>query len=213
LSGRRNRTAAHRLNPGLVALPAVGQAADAPPPAAAGERTPSWLGVRVVGEVGFGQATLAAAPAIADPGGRHAALAIGLGFEGEGWVRPQLGLGLRLTSGFYAPLAITRLENSYALLEPQLLGRTAPRLFGPRKLFAVSWRASVGVGVSSVNTDAPCGKHCDVVYARADRLSASASAGGLLSVGPVGLYLGLRFAFDTSVDWATSLNLGLGVEL
>jgi hypothetical protein len=185
---------------------------EVPARAADGERTPSWIGVRVVGELGFGQVTLAPVPAYDEPGNRYAALALGLGFEGEGWIRPQIGVGLRWTSGLYDPLAISPLENSYTLLEPQVLWRTAPRLFGPRKLFAASWRAGAGLGYSWVQTDMPCGKYCDHVYAHAGRLSGSASAGGLLSVGPAAAYLGLRYAFDTSVDWSVSLDLGVGVE-
>ena len=177
------------------------------------DRKPSWLGVRLSGEVGFGQATLPSVPAFDQPGGRHAALALGWGFEGEGWVRPHLGLGLRLTQGFYAPFDPASLTNSYALVEPQLLWRNQPLLFGPRNLIALSWRASAGVGYASVHTDRACGKNCDVVYVDAQRVSASASTGALLSVGPVGVYLGLRFAFDSSVDWSTALQLALGVEL
>jgi hypothetical protein len=182
-------------------------------PVAKRKRTPSWLGVRIVGEVGAGQVTLAAVPSLSAGGNREAALAAGFGFEGEGWVRPQVGVGVRVASGFYAPFSASGLANSYALIEPQVLWRKAPLLFGPRNLFAASWRASAGLGISSVHTDEACGKQCDEIFARADRLSGSAATGGLLSVGPAGLYVGLRVAFDTSVDWSTSLNVGLGVEL
>ncbi len=178
------------------------------------EKKPSWLGIRLVGEVGFGQATLAPVPSFDETGDRRAALAIAWGFEGEGWVRPQLGFGMRVTRGAYGPVnPSTSLENAYALIEPQVLWRTAPLLFGPRQLLAASWRASAGLGYASVLTDDPCGRGCgDKIYARAHRLSGSASTGGLFSVGPAGLYVGLRFAFDTSVDWSISLNAGLGLE-
>ena len=129
-------------------------------------------------------------------------------------MRPQLGFGMRVTRGAYGPLdPPTSLQNAYALLEPQVLWRTAPLLFGPRQLLAASWRASAGLGYASVLTDDPCGRGCgDKIYARAHRLSGSVSTGGLFSVGPVGLYVGLRFAFDSSVDWSISLNAGLGLE-
>ncbi len=207
----------------VVELPAASscQAAGADPaaspgPSAAAESKPkpSWLGVRLVGEVGAGEVTMAAVPSLGEAGDCQAALAVAYGFEGEGWVHPQIGVGLRVTRGFYMPFAVSLLENSYALIEPQLLWRTAPLLFGPRGLIAASWRASAGLGLSSVYTEHPCGKHCGAeIFAHADRLSGSASTGGLLSIGPVGLYVGLRFAFDTSVDWATSFNVGLGIEL
>jgi hypothetical protein len=184
----------------------------APSPAEVSREKVSWLGVRVVGEVGFGQSTLPAVPAVQMAGGRGAALAIGLGFEAEGWVRPQVGLGLRVTSGFYEQLAQTFLSNDYTLIEPQVLWRTAPSSFGPRKLLAASWRFSAGAGIASVDTAHACGKRCNHVYAHAYRLSTSASTGGLLSIGRVALYAGLRFALDTSVDWSTSLDAGAGVE-
>lgn len=177
-------------------------------------KDPSWLGIRLVGEVGFGQATLAPVPIFAVTGERRAALAIAFGFEGEGWVRPQLGFGMRVTRGAYGPVdPPSSVENAYALIEPQVLWRTAPLLFGPRQLLAASWRASAGLGYASVLTDDPCGRGCgDTIYARAHRLSGSASAGGLFSVGPAGFYVGLRFAFDTSVDWSIALDAGLGLE-
>jgi hypothetical protein len=194
---------------------AVADPAPSPEPAAVTERMwrPSWLGIRLVGEVGAGQVTMAPVPSLGEGGDRESALAVAYGFEGEGWVRPQIGVGLRVASGFYAPFSASLLANSYALIEPQVLWRTAPSSFGPRQFIVLSWRASAGLGLSSVHTDEACGKHCDEVFARADRLSGSASTGGLLSIGPVGLYGGLRFAFDTSVDWSTSLNFGLGLEL
>ena len=191
------------------------RAADVDPAAesaAPAERNPSWLGIRLVGEVGFGEATPAPVPSFGETGDRAAALAIAWGFEGEGWVRPQLGFGMRLCRGFYQPFDANSLANSYALIEPQVLWRTAPVLFGPRQLLAASWRAGAGLGYSSVYTDKACGKDCDEVFARAGRLSGSASTGGLISVGPAGLYVGLRFAFDTSVDWSISLDAGLGLE-
>jgi hypothetical protein len=194
-------------------LPAVSASAAADTTgAAAPERKPSWLGVRLAGEVGFGQVTLAAVPSLGETGARDAALAIGFGFEGEGWLRRQLGLGVRVTRGAYIPFATTPLENSYTLIEPQLLWRTVPLLFGPRGLLAASWRAGGGLGLSSVNTDDPCGRRCDHVYAHSNRLSGSVSTGGVLSVGPAAIYAGLRLAFDTAVDWSTVLNVGLGVE-
>lgn len=193
--------------------PAEVPASPVPASAASPDRKPSWLGVRLSGEVGAGQATLPAVPSFGQPGGRYAALALGWGLEGEGWVRPHLGLGLRLTEGFYEPFDATGLTNSYALVEPQVLWRNGPLLFGSRNLFAFSWRASAGLGYASVHTDHACGKNCDVVYVDAQRVSGSASTGALLSVGPVGVYLGLRFAFDSSVDWSTGLQLAVGVEL
>jgi hypothetical protein len=185
--------------------------------AAEGDWTPSWMGVRLTGELGFGQVALQPVPALGETGTRHAALAGGFGFEGEGWVRPQLGLGLRVSRGFYVPLTTSwpssQLQNSYALIEPQILRRTVPRLFGPRRLLALSWRVSGGLGWASVHTDDPCGKTCDVVYVRSNRVSASVTTGGVLSVGPAGVYIGARFALDTSVDWSTALNVALGLEL
>jgi hypothetical protein len=198
----------------VVSAPLAAAVDPAPQIAPPVEKRPSWLGIRLVGEVGFGQATLAPVPTFDETGDRRAALAIAWGFEGEGWVRPQLGFGLRVTRGAYAPVdPPTSLENAYALIEPQVLWRTAPLLFGPRQLLAASWRASAGLGYASVLTDYPCGRDCgDEIFARAHRLSGSASTGGLFSVGPAGLYLGLRFAFDTSVDWSISLDAGLGLE-
>ena len=193
---------------------AAGATGDPPPASGGDDRKPSWLGVRAVGEVGFGQVTLAPPPPVTGYAyGRHAALAVGLAFEGEGWLWPQVGLGLRIDSGFYMPLVITPLENKYSSIEPQLKWRSVPRLFGPRRLIAASWRAGLGLGVSYVQTDEPCGRYCDRVYAHAYRPSGSAGVGGLLSFGPVAAFAGLGAVLDTSVDWAVSLNLGLGVEL
>jgi len=210
-SGSLSRVLSQLLALAIVTLPAAAVSADE------GDRTPSWMGVRLMGELGFGQVTLQPVPAIGETGTRHAALAGGFGFEGEGWVRPQLGLGLRVSRGFYIPLTgsppSSQLQNSYALIEPQILRRTVPTLFGPRKLFALSWRVGAGVGWASVHTDDPCGKRCDVVYVRADRLDLAVSTGGVFSVGPVGVYVGARFALYTSVDWSTALNIALGLEL
>jgi hypothetical protein len=194
-----------------VTLPAASVAA------AEGDWTPSWMGVRLNGEVGFGQVKLQPVPKLGETGTRHAALAVALSFEGEGWIRPQLGVGLRVTRGFYDPLTLSgpssQLENSYAFIEPQILRRTVPMLFGPRKLLALSFRVSGGLGLGTVDTDDPCGRRCDVVYVRSYRFSASVSTGGVFSVGPAGLYFGARFALDTSIDWSTVLNVALGLEI
>lgn len=202
-----------------TAAAATGDAAPAgggeePKPSPSPSPSPSWLGVRAVAEIGFGQVTLAPPPPVTGYAyGRHAALAVGLALEGEGWLWPQVGLGLRVDSGFYAPLVITPLENKYSSIEPQLKWRSVPKLFGPRGLIGASWRAGLGLGVSYVQTDEPCGRYCDRVYAHAYRPSGSAGVGGLLSFGPVAAFAGFGFVLDASVDWAASLNLGLGVEL
>ena len=59
----------------LLAIPAsqaggVDPAAEIAPPVV---KKPSWLGIRLVGEVGFGQATLAPVPSFDETGDRRAA--------------------------------------------------------------------------------------------------------------------------------------------
>jgi hypothetical protein len=160
-------------------------------------------------------------------GSRYGAVETELGLEGNVWLAPNIGAGLRLGANIAG--TTSKLDRAGTVVEPELIVRTTPSVLARRAFAGLS--ASVGAGPAWLQVTTPCefappvgarplvlaedhdhggGGGCTKVIARSRATAGSATAGAYLDVWHVSLLVGLRATANTSGDASVGLVVSAG---